>query len=351
MERMMADFEERFTPVRDLLGRLVAREGVPGAALAVTVDGATGFEHYEGIAAPGRPADSSTLWDLASIGKAYTAATITALVERGELTFSRPVAAVLPACSGDGRERITLRHLLTHTSGLDDEAAEVVQLTTDRAPLEAIVEAALRAPLRFLPGTDRRYGGLGSAVAAQVAAQATGIPFPELLRALILEPAGLRDTYRPVPPTEVGRLAPVAGVPGSPDPEAAHPEGDVRATLRDLLRFGQHFVPGGPRVHSEAGVRAMTTDQTGRDFYDGADNDTRYAQAIGFVLKGRPGLRELAGPSVVGHLGSTGCLLWIDPTERVVGAFVSNCERELNEIWYRCDRIANVTTAALTRRQ
>ena len=97
-------------------------------------------------------------------------------------------------------------------------------------------------------------------------------------------------------------------------------------------------------------MRAMTTDQTGRDFYDGADNDTRYAQAIGFVLKGRPGLRELAGAGVVGHLGSTGCLLWIDPAERAVAAFVSNCERELGDVWYRCDRVANATTAALTRR-
>jgi len=346
----MADVAERFAAVRDLLGRMVAREGVPGAALAVTVDGATVFEQYDGIAAPGRPADAGTLWDLASIGKAYTAATITALVERGELTFSRPVAAVLPACTGDGRERITLRHLLTHTSGLDDEAEEVARRTAAGAPLEAIVEAALRTPLRFLPGTDRRYGNLGSAVAAQVAARATGTPFSDLLRALVLEPAELRDTYRPVPPAEAGRLAHVAGVPGSPAPEAAHPASDVRATLRDLLRFGRHFAPGGPRVLSEAGVWAMTTDQTGRDFYDGADNDTHYAQAIGFVLKGRPGLRELAGAAVVGHLGSTGCLLWIDPDERVVGAFVSNCERELSDIWYRCDRVANATAAALTRR-
>ena len=95
----------------------------------------------------------------------------------------------------------------------------------------------------------------------------------------------------------------------------------------------------------------MTTDQTGRDFYDAADNDTVYAQAIVFVLKGRPGLRELASPRVFGHLGSTGCLLWVDPAERVVGAFVSNLERELDDIWFRLERVANATTAALTRRR
>ena len=57
------------------------------------------------------------------------------------------------------------------------------------------MEAALGAPLRFRPGTDRRYGNVGSAVAAQVAVRATGTPFPELLRALILEPGGLRTPF------------------------------------------------------------------------------------------------------------------------------------------------------------
>src|SRR4051795_12181117 len=142
----MADVVDRFAAVRDLLGRLVAREDVPGAALAVSVDGATVFEQYAGVAASGRPSDARTLWDLASIGKAYTAATITGLVERGELTFSRPVSAVLPACTGDGRERITLRHLLTHTSGLDDDAPEVGRLSAAGAPLGELAEAALRAP-------------------------------------------------------------------------------------------------------------------------------------------------------------------------------------------------------------
>ena len=97
-------------------------------------------------------------------------------------------------------------------------------------------------------------------------------------------------------------------------------------------------------------MRVMTTDQTGRDFYDGANNATVYAQAIGFVLHGRPGLRELASPHVFGHAGGTGCLLWVDPAERAVGAFVSNSETGLDDIYFRLDRVANATTAALTRR-
>lgn len=347
----MADFDAHLAAIHGLLERMVAQDGVPGAALAVAVDGEPVFTHFAGDATPGRRAGADTLWDLASIGKAYTAATIVALVERGELTLSQPVETILPACTGDGRERITLRHLLTHTAGLDDEAPEVARLRAAHAPFETIVDAALRAPLRFAPGSDRRYGGLGSVVAAQVAVRVTGTPFPELLRALVLEPGGLHDTFRPVPPSKAGRVAHIAGVLDANPVEAANPAADVHATVHDLLRFGQLFAPGGPRVLSEAGVRIMTTDQTGRDFYDAADNDTLYAQAIGFVLKGRPGLRDLAGPGVFGHLGSTGCLLWVAPVERAVGAFVSNFEAGLDDLYFRLDRVANATTAALTRRR
>src|SRR5262249_40215197 len=135
--------------------------------------------------------------------------------------------------------------------------------------------------------------------------------------------------------------------------DGAHPAGDIVATVCDLLRFGLTFAPGGPRVLSDAGVRMMTTDQTGRDFYDGADNDTRYAQAVGFLLRGRPGLRELASPGVFGHAGGSGCLIWVDPAERVVGAFVSAFEEapSLDDVYFLLDRVANVTTAALAHRR
>src|SRR5262245_24664346 len=107
----MEHIDEQVVPIRNLLERIVAREGRQAAAIEVAVDGETVFEHYEGSDAAGRPATVETLWDLASIGKVYTAATVTALVERGALTFSRPVAAILPDFTGEGRERITLRHL------------------------------------------------------------------------------------------------------------------------------------------------------------------------------------------------------------------------------------------------
>src|SRR5262245_34121951 len=107
---------------------MVRTEGVHGAAIAVVARGKRVLEHYAGIAAPGSAADADTLWPLASISKLYTAALIVKLIERGELTLGMRVETVLPRMTGDSREKITLRHLLTHTSGLIYESPEMPQL-------------------------------------------------------------------------------------------------------------------------------------------------------------------------------------------------------------------------------
>lgn len=96
------DATERLQSVRDLLQRFVTVEDVPGAALAVALDGETVFEHYVGDAAPGQPASPATLWPIASISKVYTATVLTALVERGELPFSQPAQMVLPNSPATG---------------------------------------------------------------------------------------------------------------------------------------------------------------------------------------------------------------------------------------------------------
>jgi CubicO group peptidase (beta-lactamase class C family) len=76
-----------------------------------------------------------------------------ALVERGALLLSTPVHAVLPDFRGDGREAITLRHLLTHTSGLVYESPEMEQRLIAQTPIEAMIDEAYTYPLMFSPGT------------------------------------------------------------------------------------------------------------------------------------------------------------------------------------------------------
>lgn len=353
-------------PAADLLERLVDEEQVGGAGLAVAVGGQPAAEIFRGEAA-GQAASAATLWPLASATKLYTAATIFALVEQGVLTLSMPVRSVLPTFSGDGRERITIRHLLTHTSGVQYEPEDMEQLLIGQRPMEDILDAAYTQPLLFPPGSGWSYSDLGFGLLGQVAAQATGINFHELVSKLILEPAGLSDTYL-IPSTEVEpRIAEVVGSMAAGTDGAmynstyarglAHPAFGAIATVSDLLQFGLLFTPHSPTpLFSRAGIQTMTSDQVAAVSF--AEPDSPLPGAVrpwggGFMLKGQAGYPALASPWSYGHPGATGCVLWIDPGHDVVIAFVSNrhsgADADEGRFSQRLERVVNVVLASLTR--
>ncbi len=162
------------------------------------------LEWYGGQAASGLPAGPDVLWPLASISKLYTAAIIMALIERGELALELPAYVWVPELE-DERRAITIRHLLTHTSGLLYEPPEMIALFQQRASLEELVEPAFSEALLFAPGSRIAYSDLAYAVLGLVAERAGGRSFPELLRTLVLEPAGLEKTFCPLPRSEARR--------------------------------------------------------------------------------------------------------------------------------------------------
>ena len=287
-----------------------------------------------------------------------------ALIERGEITLSTRVETVLPDFTGGGHERVTLRHLMTHTSGLIYESPRMAELMAARTPLDAIVDEALAGDLVFAPGASQLYSDLGFALAGRMLAAVAGTPLPELVAGSVLEPAGLGNTHMP-PPREVdGRIAYVAGgfaegtegamYNSSYARDLAHPAFGTVATLRDLLAFGLLFAPNGPRrLFSRAGTTAMVTDQTGTDLPGEtvqAPTGVIHPWGIGFMIKGRSVYPELASPSSFGHAGASGCSLWVDPVADVVIAFVSN--RHLNadpdEFFRRLDGVHNTVMAGLT---
>ncbi len=351
----------------DLIDGFVERGEVDGAAVAVAWRGEPVGEHHAGMARPGVAASGETVWPLASISKLYTAAVVVALVERGVVTLSMPVRMILPDFTGDGREAITLRHLLTHTSGLIYESPEMEQRLLAQTPLEEIVDEAYTYPLQFTPGSQHAYSDYNYAIAGRVAAVATGRPFPELVRDLVLEPAGLDDTFIPASPAVFDRLARVAGplAEGTPGDMyngeyglgLAHPAFGVSATVGDLMRFGLLFAPGsGARIFSEAGVRLMTTDQTGGNTPGSLlpDVPARHAAwGAGFSVKGDTSLSgDLLSPASFGHGGATGCTLQIDPVEDIVIAYVSNKHARTGRQPFtrRQVSVVNTVMAALTRR-
>lgn len=357
--------DERLQPVVDLVGRMVRTEGVQGAAVAVVSRGKLALEHYEGLAGPGHPTAADTLWPLASISKLYTAAMIVRLIELGELTLSTRVQTILPRMKGDGRERISVRQLLTHTSGLIYESPEMPKLMEKQTPLSQIVDEVYERPLAYSPGTDQLYSDLGFAVLGRVGSVAAQEEFDNLIRQLVLEPAGLEDTHFPPDPALDDRIAYVTGpfaegTPGAMYNSAyaralAHPAFGTVATLRDLLAFGLLFTPYSQRhLFSEAALRTMTSDQTGGDFPGERVMPVAgviHPWGLGFFLKGKAGTPEFVSPDSFGHAGASGCILWIDPIQDAVVAFVSNRHYNLDPdgFFARLDRVVNVTMACLSR--
>jgi CubicO group peptidase (beta-lactamase class C family) len=349
-----------------LLDCFVAEEQVDGAAVAIGHDGVQVAEYATGMAAPGRPAATDTLWPLASISKLYTAAAIMALVERGVLTLSMTVRGVLPEFDGDGREQVTLRHLLTHTSGLVYESPEMEARLLAQTPLEEIVDEAYTYPLLFQPGTHLSYADYGYALAGRLASVATGTPFPDLVRELVLRPAGLADTFMPPPRSEYARLAHITGpladgtdgamYNSSYALDLAHPAFGTVATAGDLLRFGLLFAPGGTtRILAEATIRTMTTDQTGGHtpgLVFGSELDVPRPWGIGFMLKGATGFGpDLMSPATFGHGGASGCILMVDPLTGITVAYVSNRHANTGREPFtkRQVSVCNTAVAALTR--
>lgn len=136
-----------------------------------------------------RPMAPDLYMDLGSVSKTFTAVLIMELQERGVLSIDAPVSQFFPN-AGPSAARITLRHLLTHTSGIQDQTGlrELGFADRDEAVRLAISSA------RAAPGKTFQYSNAGFVVLAAVAEVATGQPFEVALREMVLTPAGMNDT-------------------------------------------------------------------------------------------------------------------------------------------------------------
>ena len=349
-----------FQSVQQFIDSIVDQGRVGGAGIAIAIDGKPAFTYLAWEAAPGTPATSDTLWPLASISKLYTASAIVSLIEQGKLALSTRASAIFPDFRGDGREEITLRHLLTHTSGLPMEPANITELLQQSATTEDLIAHGYTDPLLFPPGTGQSYSDTGYGLAGLMAAKAANISYPELIRTSVLEPAGLTDTFLGLPAEHHPRVARVAGATGEGTDWAiysslygsqiAHPAYGVVATVDDVLRFLLLFDPQGARqLNSRAGLQTMTTDQT----FPYRSTAKRYPISkwgAGFALQAGSGDAGIASIGTYGHAGGTGCVGRIDPSHGVTVAFVSNshASRDPHEWLERLEEAVNVTIAAVT---
>ena len=143
------------------------------------------------------PATATTIYRLASITKEFTAAAILHLAEQGRLTLDDPVVEHLPDHPGLD-PRITLRHLLSHTSGIADARVfsaleETGGVGTDRGEL---IDLVASQPLDFEPGTQHSYSNMGFVLLGAVIEHVTGTSYGDYVRDEILRPMGLDRTFQ-----------------------------------------------------------------------------------------------------------------------------------------------------------
>ena len=169
---------------------------VPGASVLVLRDGVPVFRRAYGLADLEQrvAATPATNYRLASMTKQFTAAAVLALIEEGRLSLEDPVRRWLPSLP-PAADPVSIRHLLTHTSGLIDYEDLIPPATTQQvhdADVLRLLESQNR--LYFAPGTGYRYSNSGYALLALVVARASGEDFASFLRARIFLPLGMRDT-------------------------------------------------------------------------------------------------------------------------------------------------------------
>lgn len=178
-------------PIDDIVTRYMARTHTPGLSLAVVRDGKIIREQGYGLAnvEHGVAVRPETLFQSASVGKQFTAALVMLLVKDGKLKLDDPIAQYLPG-PPKAWKAITVRHLLTHTSGVGDPSGKI-DLRKDYTDAEMIALAA-SMPLHFEPGARWQYSNTGYHLLGYICTKVGGKFYGDQLRERIFAPLAMR---------------------------------------------------------------------------------------------------------------------------------------------------------------
>nr|WP_269091271.1 serine hydrolase domain-containing protein [Actinopolymorpha cephalotaxi] len=188
----------------------LSAQAIPGAALVVThgpdVVHVRGFGHTSA----GTPVTPRTQFRLGSVSKSFTATAVLQLVDAGRIRLDDPVRTYLPKFAVDDPRgaRITVRHLLNHTSGLSDQGFPEQTLPAPHDLAERIISLRT-AKLTSAPGTEFHYFNPNYDVAARIVEVASGQPFATYLREHVFTPLRMNDTllaYTKLIPSNAPRL-------------------------------------------------------------------------------------------------------------------------------------------------
>lgn len=291
--------------------------GQVGAAALEVRQGSFVFERCFGKA---KTQDSVFL--LASITKPMTATGMMVLVDRKAVSLADPVRKFIPEFSGGDRDAITVRHLLTHTSGLPDQLPENVELRKRHAGLKDFVAGTCKTPLLFKPGSKVSYQSMGLLLAQEIAERVTKRPFRDFLRDEVFRPLSMTKTSlglggRKIPETMPSQVDNAPALYGTKENDwnwnsqywrdLGAPWGGAHSTTADIHKFLNCFLNPDGRVVQAATARQMITNQT-----------PGMNEAWGLGWSVQPGnFGKTCSARTFGHYGATGTVAWADPATGV----------------------------------
>lgn len=314
------------------INEAIAEKKCPGGVLWLTHGGHSTWKAFghRAVVPTEEPMTDDTIFDAASLTKVVaTTPAIMLLIERGQVSLDDPVAKYLPEFAVENKGEITVRQLLTHTSGLRPD----ISLKPDWTGYDEAIRLCCAEKLGSAPGEKVTYSDTGMILVGEIVRRVAGEPLDKFVKREIYDQLGMKDTGFNPPKEKLGRIAPTEVEGDTPvrgvvhDPRARRMGGvaghaglfftaaDLDCYARMLLNLGEL---NGVRIFKPETVKLMTSVQTPPSVSArrglGWDIDSSYSGPRG----------KLFPLGSYGHTGWTGTSLWIDPFSKTLLIFLSN---------------------------
>jgi CubicO group peptidase (beta-lactamase class C family) len=330
----------------------------------------TGKVHYKNLEGYAdvetkTPMREDNIFWIASMTKMFAGASIMMLVDEGKVSLNDPVTKFLPQLTNwmvvaekDAdhvllkplAHPVTIRHVLSHTSGLTGSSELQKATGSDGTPLKARALSSVTGPLQWQPGEKYQYGNQGMNIAARIVEIVSRSPYEDFLQARFFDPLGMKDTTFWPSDAQVARLVGAygpnkekngyakGGIPflTKPFSDRLHrfPEagGGLFSTAHDILRYGLMLANDGDldgkRYLSHAAMEELRKEQTGT---------TKVNYSLGYHLRN----------GMFGHDGAYGTDLSVNPANGMTAIFMIQCTGP--DLWTARDSFLRAATAAFQK--
>jgi len=339
VEPMEVRAEAKLQPAYNVIEKAIADKAFPGATLAVGYKDKVALHAFGNLSYDAKSAQVklSTMYDVASLTKVIVTTTLAEKLVEGDfaspLQLDAPIERYMPEWANgpqpEWRHMVTVRHLLTHTSGLPP-FKEYWRTSKGK---EDTLRMIFAEPLEYEPGTRMVYSDLGVILMGEIIERLTGQTLDELAKEYIFSPLGMSDSmYKPpkklwpsIAPTEFDARYRHRLIQGEVHDENAYAMGGVSghagvfSTAPDLAAFCQMLLNGGVYAHQRILKRATIAQFTAPEELA---KDTR---TLGWVVptEGSSSGHYFSRHSF-GHTGFTGTSIWIDPDRQVFVVLLTN---------------------------